>query len=738
MIKSKKQMFIVIGVFTLVMLLGTVTYAFFNYTRTGSPNTISVGRISFNHTQDDTINLSNVFPIASTDLGTDVGNHGEVTINVTGDTTYQDGLEYLISFSNVNNTINGKKVPIKYTVTPESLGTEATSYWTQRGGSTSYYHILDTDDVREGKYIAVGYIKSGEDGVDGNLVIKAYVDKDEVAITDTPEENSEWQRGRVILTTEEWNSFINTPLSFKVKVEANEGIWVKESPTPATCFTTNVLSEEDHTVEITGYNGGATYTINPNPTQEQITQCATYMGNEWGNEEGDLDEGESWETFCDGTGTYWGDTFQDYVENDWLDDEMYPYFESIGLITKNINPVCGVDVEIPKTINGYTVVKIADGTYSTSPFKNKLINTVEIPNTVTSIGNYAFVSGILTNVIIPNSVTTIGQSAFSYNQLTSVVIPNSVTSIGQYAFSGNQLTSVTIPNSVTSIGEHAFQRNQLTSVTIPNSLTILNAGVFADNKLTNITIPNSVTKIDGNFAGSQSPGEDFVANGAFANNLLTNVTIPSSVLSIGSAAFYHNQLTSVTIPNTVVEIGVGAFNYNNLPDDSAFIYKLTDTNNDGISEIDTTTIVSYGGEKKNVAIPNSVTTIDTNAFSHSKLISVTIPSSVVTIRDSAFSENQLTSVVIPNSVKTIGGGAFYHNVLTNVTIGNGITSINKNAFLKYLSPYVNSSSNPNLASITIDKPCSTIKSMSNYAWIGTSNKAGTTIYGSNNEVCDAF
>ena len=47
MIKTKKQMFALIGSFLLVIMLGTVTYAFFNYTRTGAMNVIQVGRISF-------------------------------------------------------------------------------------------------------------------------------------------------------------------------------------------------------------------------------------------------------------------------------------------------------------------------------------------------------------------------------------------------------------------------------------------------------------------------------------------------------------------------------------------------------------------------------------------------------------------------------------------------------------------------------------------------------------------
>lgn len=86
------------------------------------------------------------------------------------------------------------------------------------------------------------------------------------------------------------------------------------------------------------------------------------------------------------------------------------------------------------------------------------LTDISIPDSVTSIGDYAFYCCSLKNVIIPNSVISIGSHAFYYNEgLTDVILGNSVTSIGTSAFNENEgLTSVVIPESVTSIGDYAF------------------------------------------------------------------------------------------------------------------------------------------------------------------------------------------------------------------------------------------------------------------------------------------
>ena len=181
----------------------------------------------------------------------------------------------------------------------------------------------------------------------------------------------------------------------------------------------------------------------------------------------------------------------------------------------------------------------------------KGLTSVTIPDSVTSIGDYAFYtcSG-LTIITIPDGVTSIGSCAFAgCTGLTSITIPDSVTSVGLSAFYDcNGLTSVTVGNRVTSIGWYAFKCCRgLTSITIPNSVTSIGDDVFYDcNGLTSITIGNRVTSIG-----------DYAFHGCTG---LTSITIPNSVTSIGDFAFYNcTGLMSITIPNSVTSIGNNAF-----------------------------------------------------------------------------------------------------------------------------------------------------------------------------------
>jgi hypothetical protein len=103
------------------------------------------------------------------------------------------------------------------------------------------------------------------------------------------------------------------------------------------------------------------------------------------------------------------------------------------------------------------------------------------PDTITITGY----TGAGDAVVIPNSitglpVTSVGEEAFLFTGLTSVDIPLTVTSIGDYAFYAcSNLTGITIPNSVASIGDGVFTYcYSMTNVAVGNGVTNIGDEAF--------------------------------------------------------------------------------------------------------------------------------------------------------------------------------------------------------------------------------------------------------------------
>ena len=130
------------------------------------------------------------------------------------------------------------------------------------------------------------------------------------------------------------------------------------------------------------------------------------------------------------------------------------------------------------------------------------LTSITIPESVTSIGNEAFHSCYGLTSITVDKGNSYYDSRDNSNALIetksntliigckNTIIPNSVTSIGDYAFNYcSGLTSITIPNSVTSIGRSAFcDCSSLTSITIPESVTSIGYSAFYGAKLRNIVV----------------------------------------------------------------------------------------------------------------------------------------------------------------------------------------------------------------------------------------------------------
>lgn len=169
-----------------------------------------------------------------------------------------------------------------------------------------------------------------------------------------------------------------------------------------------------------------------------------------------------------------------------------------------------------------------------------------IPDTVTSIGDGAFVRAYLTSVRLPSKLTAIPDNCFSRSTLTDVTIPSSVKSIGSHAFFYCPLDSIEIPNSVTTMGSSAFSGSSITHVSLSANCSVIPSDCFVHcGNLTDVSIPYGVREL---------------GNGAFQKCGLTSIEMPSSMKIIGNVVFLGNsQLTNVTLNNGLLRIGNSSF-----------------------------------------------------------------------------------------------------------------------------------------------------------------------------------
>ena len=382
------------------------------------------------------------------------------------------------------------------------------------------------------------------------------------------------------------------------------------------------------------------------------------------------------------------------------------------------------EVNIASTYNGAPVTSICS-----NAFKDTSITTVIIPDSVTSIGSYAFseCSG-LSSVGIGNGVTSIGDYAFNgCRNLINVKIGNRTTSIGDYAFYNcKNLSSIEIPDSVTSIGSWAFYGcTSLTSVEISDNLSSIGYSAFrACSNLMIVVIPDNVIFID-SFAFSNCSaltsftipyGVRYIGRGTFFDcSNITSVIIPDTVTSIYPEAFYGcDSLTSITIPDSVTSIGENAFygcvslaynTYGNVKylgnENNPYLAAISTvhTNFTNYELCEQTKVIAGGAFKScarltNIDIPYGVRSIGECAFYNcTSLADITIPNGVKSIGSSAFYNcTSLKSIIIPDATISIGSYAFensaYYNDSANwengvLYIGKHLIKANSNIYFTY-------------------------------------------------------
>ena len=405
------------------------------------------------------------------------------------------------------------------------------------------------------------------------------------------------------------------------------------------------------------------------------------------------------------------------ADTEWhpADDGTYKYWytlnsDNTATIRSFAGPVDSTkthapyDIEIPATLDGYTVTAIGVGAFAGTgvtdhPKDQKLckfcqqIKVVKIPKGITSIGESAFESPYqghtaLTDVTIDADITSMGSLAFAYcSALKNVTLGDGVREISDYAFAWcEQLEHLTLGKGIQTIGESAFNNCfDLDNVTLPATLTSIGEASFLNcNTLHHIVIPEKVTHI-----GDYAFGEcDELVSATIKGPVtsigkctftvcpkLMTVELPESLTTIGDSAFCNCEvLDHVVIPDNVTHIGDRAF---------AGCKTLSDlTLGSGLTEIGKE---AFGGCKalQNIQLPAHLKTINDSAFFNcANLSKITMPDGVKTIGANAFFSCQgLTSITLPDSVTDIGEGAFWYcSNLESITIPENVTAIKPDTF----------------------------------------------------------
>ena len=260
------------------------------------------------------------------------------------------------------------------------------------------------------------------------------------------------------------------------------------------------------------------------------------------------------------------------------------------------------------------------------------VTSLEIPNTIETIGDYQFYGfDFVTNINLPNTITSIGISAFtSCSRLKIIQIPNSVTTIGAAAFKycyDLKNIEFSIDSTLTTLNNYVFSYcSSLTTFTLPNSITTISSNAFEGcSGLIKIKLTNNITTIDEN---------------AFYE--CSNLSIYCEPTTKPSG---WNQNWNIT--NQPVFWGINETNLIELDN----IEYILDSNNN------TAKLVKYKGDDKTLEIPSKIT--------HNKK-----EYNVISIESCAIARrSNLTKLIIPNDIEKINYSAIINCVnLESITI----------------------------------------------------------------------
>lgn len=357
---------------------------------------------------------------------------------------------------------------------------------------------------------------------------------------------------------------------------------------------------------------------------------------------------------------------------------------------------------IPSTVRkdgkSYAVVSID---FNNHYRQEKLVN-ISLPKTLRYIGNYAFAYlPSMQYLEIPENVTTMGTDIFYESNNLKTLKMNAVAPPMVGSFNGTSQRKVYVPDGslhayrlATPWNNYVLVGGEGTSVSIDH-VAAGELGHFILDKATYLQEVNKLTVVSGNLNSDDWKTLKSMTNlveldisgmtvtsipsSAFSDRWgLEKIILPKKLEAIGNHAFSGTGLKEIELPESLTTLDYNAFSY---------CASLSSVKIPGkVERISPYSFYKCSNLQK-VELAEGIKFIDNQAFYYcDRLQSINFPSTLTSIGYEAFRETDLSEVNIPGSVENIGSNAFYRNKnLKKLTFGEGLVNIEGTAFSECVS-----------------------------------------------------
>lgn len=370
------------------------------------------------------------------------------------------------------------------------------------------------------------------------------------------------------------------------------------------------------------------------------------------------------------------------------------------------------DIIIPQMLDGYTVTAIGDSAFNKSNEIREENCSVTLPDTIKSIGKFAFRNMNITSINLPDGLEDIGKGAFvgcksityriSANHPTFAVIegalynksqkkliwgkegatiPEGIKIIGDYACyevpnCGINENGIVLPSTIEEIGDYAFYGNSY-HLSLPLGGT---AGTKYIKEIERLSL--NFTLIWGK--NLQRIGRYAFQNVSFGYRNFSdlNIPIPDSVTEIGEGCFsgFDGNYTDSLFSCSTIIISKNS-NLKEIPDKAFYNVEVIKCD---APIVKIGNYAFYRNEVQSINMQH-VEAIGEGAFMSAQLnFGISIPASCKTISEDAFKDSRTdkNSITVSNGVEVIESNAFAvrSNSISPIRLPTSLTSIAPDAF----------------------------------------------------------